>query len=148
MKRPWGQPLAIAVAHLLSDLVAEQLPDRPLDVVVPVPMHWTRRMRRGANNPEVLADVLARRLRIPMARKLLVRIRKTLPQFTLPPGERFRNIHGAFRATAGYHLEAARVLLVDDILTTGATCNEATRVLKGAGAVEVVVVVAARAEGP
>lgn len=61
--------------------------------------------------------------------------------------ERFRNIRGAFRLRAGYHLEAARVLLVDDILTTGATANEATRVLKAAGAAEVRVAVVARAEG-
>ncbi|MFV2065555.1 MAG: ComF family protein [Pirellulales bacterium] len=147
MKRPWGEPLAVALACLLSRLVETYLGDRAPDVVVPVPMHWSRRIARRANNPEVLAEVLAHRLVVPVARKLLVRRRKTLTQFTLPPGERFRNIRGAFRATAGYHLEAARVLLVDDILTTGATSNEATRVLKAAGAAEVVVAVVARAEG-
>jgi predicted amidophosphoribosyltransferase len=94
-----------------------------------------------------VAEVVGRRLRLPVARRLLVRRRNTKPQFSLHPGERFTNIRGAFRVATGYHLSAARVLLVDDILTTGATCSEATRALLAAGAAQVSVLVVARAEG-
>jgi ComF family protein len=147
MKRPTGEGLAIAVAHLLADHTGSQLVEFEPDVVVPIPMHWTRRLVRGTNSAETLAEVLARRGRLPIARRLLVRLRKTLPQFNLHPGERVRNIRGAFRVRAGYHLDAARVLLVDDILTTGATCSEASRVLLAAGAAQTTVAVVARAEG-
>jgi predicted amidophosphoribosyltransferase len=84
---------------------------------------------------------------VPVARRLLIRRRKTLRQFSLPPSERFGNVRRAFRVAAGYHLSAARVLLIDDILTTGATCNEAAKSLLAAGAARVAVAVIARAEG-
>jgi predicted amidophosphoribosyltransferase len=118
------------------------------DLVAAVPMHWRRRLLRGTNSPEVLARHLARHLRIPLAVRMLVRGRNTLPQADLTPGERFQNVLGAFRLGAGYDLRGARVVLVDDILTTGATCSEAAKVFKRAGAAMVVAVVAARAEGP
>lgn len=79
-----------------------------------------------------------------MEHSLLVRTRKTLPQADLPPSRRFENVRGAFRLAAGYDIRGARVLLVDDILTTGATCSEAAKVLKQAGAASVAVAVIAR----
>ena len=147
MKRPSGEALAIAVAHLLCDHVGSQIADLNVDLVVPIPMHWTRRWVRGTNSAEVIAEVVAQRRAVPIARRLLVRRRKTRPQFNLHPGERIRNIRSAFRLSAGYHFSAARVLLVDDILTTGATCNEVAKVLRAAGATRVAVAVVARAEG-
>jgi predicted amidophosphoribosyltransferase len=86
---------------------------------------------------------------VPVAR-LLIRKRNTLPQKELPPRERFKNLRGAFRIRKRMlpHLGGSRVVLVDDILTTGATCSEAARVLKQAGAAAVAVAVVARALGP
>ena len=64
-------------------------------------MHWTRRFRRGVNSPELLAGCLGRRLRVPVAARLLVRTRNTLPQKDLTPQDRFRNVRGAFRVRRG-----------------------------------------------
>jgi ComF family protein len=146
LKYPGGEALATALAELFWRERGRELTAAPIDVVAPVPMHWRRRLVRGANSPELVAEALGRRLALPVARGLLVRRRNTLPQADLPPSQRFRNLRGAFRPGAGYALKAARVLLVDDILTTGATCSAAVRVLHRAGAEMVRVAVLARAE--
>jgi ComF family protein len=110
-------------------------------------MHWWRRLGRGFNSPDVLAQVLARALRVPWSPELLTRRRNTLPQMRLAPKMRFQNLRGALRLRADGAIAGRRVLLVDDILTTGATCSEAARVLKQAHAAWVGVAVLARAEG-
>ena len=148
MKRPSGGSLAAAMGRLLALRRGRQLADLGGGLIVPVPMYWTRRLGRGTNSPETVADCLGRSLGIPVGRRVLSRCRNTLPQASLPPRERFRNVRGAFRVRAGYHLDGRGVLLVDDILTTGATCSEAAKVLKQAGASLVAAVVVARAEGP
>ncbi len=146
-KRPVGEMLLIGLTRLLMDVHESRLSAYRADVVVPMAMHWSRRMMRGVNGPEVSAEIVARELGVPMARRLLVRRRKTRRQFNLSPPQRFKNVRQAFRVPAGYHLDAARVVLVDDILTTGATCSEAARTLRAAGAAGVGAVVLARAEG-
>jgi len=147
MKHPGSEPLSAAMGRVYNnyrgDLVASLRPD----VIVPIPMHWSRRLARGTNSPDILADCLARYLRVPLAAGLLSRCRNTLPQNNLSPTKRFRNVRGAFQLGASYLLGNVRVLLVDDILTTGATCSEAARLLKQAGASMVGVAVLARAEG-
>jgi predicted amidophosphoribosyltransferase len=92
---------------------------------------------------------LGRRLRVPVAERLLVRTRNTLPQKDLKPPDRFRNVRGAFRVRRrqAARLRDSRILLVDDILTTGATCSEAAAVLKRSGAMAVAAAVLARASG-
>jgi len=109
-----------------------------------VPMHWRRRWQHGTNSAALLAEQLARRLRVPLAVGLLRRDRNTLPQFSLPPSERPANVRSAFSVRPSYHLDRACVLVVDDILTTGATCSEASRVLRRAGATHVAVAVVGR----
>ena len=148
MKRPSGESLAAAMGRLLAVCRGRQLAELGGGLIVPVPMYWTRRLGRGTNSPEIVANCLGRCLGVPVGRRILSRCRNTLPQAGLRPSERFRNVHGAFRVRAGYHLRGLRVLLVDDILTTGATCSEAAKVLKGAGATLVAAVVVARAQGP
>lgn len=147
MKRPGGELLARAVGRLFCNIRHEALTDLQPDLVVPMPMHWARRVIRGANSPEVLAGCIARHLTVDLDERLLCRLHNTLLQSDLPPGERFRNVRRAFGVTAGYDLRGARVLLVDDVLTTGATASEAARVLKAAGASTVAVAVLARSEG-
>ncbi len=146
MKHASGEPLSRAMGDLLLLRRRDQLAGLQADVVVPVPMYWARRFRRGTNSPEILARRLALQLGVSLETGLLVRCRNTLLQPELPPRERFRNIRGAFRVTKGYDLRGARVLLVDDVLTTGATCSEAAKMLKQAGANWVAVAVVARAE--
>jgi ComF family protein len=113
---------------------------------VPVPLHWTRRLFRGANSPETVAEVLAAKLRAAFEPELVRCRRRTRPQRTLSRADRSANVRGAFTVASDIRLDGARVLLVDDILTTGATCNEIGRALRRAGAASVSVAVLARAE--
>jgi len=147
MKRKGGEPLAAALGEFLARMRGEGLGSLKPDVVVPVPMHWRRRLARGTNSPEVLAEKIAGRLRIPVLKRALRQVRNTLPQKGLPLKHRWRNVRGAFGLRAGYDLGGARVALVDDVLTTGATCSEAAGTLKKGGCSHVVAVVLARAHG-
>jgi len=147
MKVAAGQRLAMAMARLMLDRRSGELAALRADLVVPVPMFWARRLRRGTNSAEILGGAIARHLEVPM-RRALVRQRNTLPQKDLTPRERFRNVRGAFRlARWRCDLRDRTILLVDDVLTTGATCSEAARVLKAAGAARLVVAVLARGQG-
>jgi ComF family protein len=148
-KRLSAEALSIAVGQLLAARLRDKIVQFRPDAIVPIPMHWIRRLRRGVNSPELIAECLGRTLTIPVLRTL-ARRRYTSPQKDLLPRQRFRNVRGAFavRRIQGRRLQDARVLLVDDILTTGATCSEAAKLLKQAGAAAVAVAVVARAEGP
>jgi ComF family protein len=147
MKRPAYEALTIAMGRLLAHRRQRNLVDLDVDLIVPIPMHWTRWLARGINSPELVGGCLSHLLRVPLRRRTLARRRNTAPQKDLPPAERFRNLEGAFRIRRGNNLRGARVLLVDDILTTGATCSEAAKMLKQAGAATVAVAVVARAQG-
>jgi len=147
MKSPAGGALAAALGRLLAVRRGPQLAALGADLIVPIPMHWMRRLRRAVNSPDILAQRLGRHLGIPVRRRILVRSRKTLLQKELRPRERFPNVRGALRVRPTRYLSGARVLLVDDVLTTGATCSEAARVLKQAGAALVAVAVLARGQG-
>lgn len=148
MKCRGNEPLAAAMGQLLTIRRGERLASLQADLIVPVPMYWTRKLARGINSPDVVAQRLAGRLRTAVCRQVLRRKRNTLPQKDLPPSQRFRNVRGAFAVRPHHDLQGARVLLVDDVLTTGATCSEAAGVLKKAGAAMVAAVVIARAQGP
>ncbi len=114
--------------------------------VVPVPLHWRRRLRRGYNQSEALAGGLALSLSL-RVRPALRRVVATPTLALAGRSERAKLMRDAFRARRDPGLRGRTVLLVDDILTTGATSGAAARALKRAGAARVVVVVVARAEG-
>lgn len=104
-----------------------------VDAIVPVPIHRSRRRKRGFNQAEILAEILGEHLGIPVEPDFLERNRRTLPQKELSPKERLKNLTGAFvaeRLPDGVR----RVLLVDDIYTTGSTLEACAQVLKRAGA--------------
>jgi ComF family protein len=143
----YHEPLALALASLLWECQGPTLRQWQPEAVVPIPMHWRRRWLRGTNTPERIADVLGAHLKVP-AVPLLRRVRPTRPQSDLSRMARMVNVRGAFRLRRGYDCRGARLLLVDDILTTGATCNAAASVLRAAKAATVCVAVIARAEGP
>jgi ComF family protein len=147
MKHPVGEALAAATARLYCQRLGRQLLAFSPQVVVPVPMYWSRRLRRGINAAEVLASAVAQSLDLPLAGGAVVRRTNTTLQRGMPLRERFRNVRGAFAVDATYDFRGARALLVDDVLTTGATSSELARVLKRAGAQWVGVAVLARAEG-
>lgn len=144
-KFPGSEPLSIALAQLLGKYKCLELTGYCADVIAPIPMHWTRRLRRGTNTAETMAESLSQHLNVPFAPNLLTRKLKTQRQADLPLGRRFDNVRGAFRIGKGYDLNGQRVLILDDILTTGATCSEAARELLAAGASEVAVTAIARA---
>jgi ComF family protein len=146
MKHPADEPLAAAVGRMLATLRLAELSAWRPEVVVPVPMHWRRRLGRGANSPDLLAAILARRLKIRAGIGALARLRLTRPQNELPPEDRAENIRGAFRIKSSWDFRGARVLLVDDVMTTGATAHETAGVLRRGGASDVAVAVVARAE--
>ncbi|MDZ4820679.1 MAG: phosphoribosyltransferase family protein [Planctomycetota bacterium] len=144
-KYPTEEPLTRALGTLLVERFGLQLRAWQPDVFVPIPMHWTRRLKRRGNSPDVLAEILAKQLNIALGNGALVRRRRTQPHRELSFRERKANMRDAFSVAAGCDFRDARVVLVDDILTTGTTCNVAARTLKKAGAAEVMVVVVARA---
>jgi ComF family protein len=119
------------------------------DWVTPVPLHWRRRLDRGYDQAALLAAGVARRLDVPF-RTFLVRTRATPPQAGAPASSRRDNVVGAFACPARRRpgLQGARVLLVDDVVTTGATLDAASRALLGAGAAEIAAAVAAATPPP
>jgi predicted amidophosphoribosyltransferase len=147
MKRAEGDSQSIVMGRLLIKRREGRLAEIGADVVAPIPSHWRRRVVHRTNSAAVLAEVLAGHLRVPLAERLMRRSRYTVRQSDLSPTERWTNVRRAFSVRAGYHLRDAHVLLVDDVLTTGATCSEAARALRRAGATRVTVAVIARAIG-
>jgi ComF family protein len=113
------------------------------DLVVPVPLHWTRRVARGFDQAERIAVPLAARLGLPVA-GVLRRRRATGAQARLGRAARLANLAGAFRVDRAQAVVGRRVLLVDDVTTTGATLEAAAAALLSAGAAEVFALTAAR----
>lgn len=139
-----GAGLADGIAERLGGEL-ERLAGGPPEAVVPVPLHWRRRLARGYNQAERIARPLARRLDLPCL-DALDRPRATTPQTALGGGARRRNPLGAFALASGYRgrrVGGRRLLLVDDVATTGATLDAAARCLRAAGATAVVAVAAA-----
>lgn len=136
--------------ELLVAALGEDSPDpatpAALNCVVPVPLHPARLRQRGYNQALELARPLARTLGLPLRHQLLRRIRKTPPQTTLTRRARLRGIRGAFAADSD--VSGLSILLVDDVITTGATVAEAGRTLLRAGAASVAVLAVARAVPP
>ncbi len=144
MKRHSSEPLAVTMGYVLAIQRRDMLKNWLPDLVIPIPMHWTQRIFRGVNSPEFVARALGKTLEIPFRRWVLIKCKKTRTQSELPPKQRFSNVRGAFRVRFARQIQGRRVLLVDDVLTTGATCSEAAKVLKQAGAAMVAVAVVAR----
>jgi ComF family protein len=143
-----GRPvLATPLGRLLAEAGARALPAPPADWadgLVPVPLHPARLAERGFNQAELLAAPCAARWRVPVLSRALVRRRPTLPQTDLDPAARRANVRDAFRVPRPAAVEGRRVLLVDDVLTTGATVGAAARALRAAGAAAVGVLTLAR----
>ena len=134
-----------SLARRMAEKVREHLGERPADGCAAVPLHPVRRRERTFDQAERLAKGVAGELGLPYLPGLLVKTTATPPQVELDRTERFRNVRGAFQlGRSAPRIAGSRLLLVDDVLTTGATAGACAQVLKGAGAANVFVVTAAR----
>ncbi|MEA2601251.1 MAG: hypothetical protein QOF89_2243 [Acidobacteriota bacterium] len=138
-----GRHLAAALAAELGSGIGRIGDIGDIDRVVPVPLHWRRRLTRGYNQAERIARPLAGFLGLPFA-AALVRGRATPPQSLLGREERLANLRQAFRVPRPDEVRKLRILLIDDVATTGATLDAAARTLKRAGAAAVTALVAGR----
>jgi competence protein ComFC len=140
------------MAGVLGQWQAARLAAQPwfetLDALVPVPMHWRRRLGRGFNQSDLLAERVGGRLARPVLRALSRPVSRP-PQASLPRSKRFENVRGVFSVVArSGAIRGRRLCLIDDVCTTGATLSEAARTLLGAGAEAVYAAVVAVAQPP
>jgi ComF family protein len=135
------RPLGLLVVERLTEFVAQKQPN----LIVPVPLHVKRLRNRGFNQALLVGELLAEEWRIPLCRQGLRRVRWTEPQISLAAGLRRENVRDAFVVPDVSLVSGRRVLLVDDVFTTGSTVEECSRTLLRAGAEAVLVITISRA---
>ncbi len=134
------------LAAPLGRLLARAPPrEQSFDVIVPMPLHWRKRWQRGFNQAELLANEIGRRTHTPVQNSLR-RVRGTASQAGLTSAKRRENVSGAFQARTRAQLVGRRVLLIDDVVTTGATAASCARALKRGGARQVTLLTLARVD--
>jgi len=136
------RPLAAPLGRLMARAVPR---DQLFDTIVPMPVHWRKLIVRGFNQSRLLADEVARRTGLPVS-GFLSRSRHTQAQAGLSRSQRRANVAGAFFVSTDSNVRNKRILLLDDVFTTGATANAAAAALKRAGAARVSVLTLARAD--
>lgn len=137
-------PLGGWFAARLAEMIARDPESFAADVVVPVPLHPTRLRERRFNQAELIARPLARSLGLPLRPVLLMRTKPRPDKLKLTRKERWQTVRGAYAMRADTKIDKVRVLLVDDVFTTGATLDACARVLRQAGASRVVALTVAR----
>jgi len=142
------EPLGAWFAARLAEVVHGERDRRGADVVVPVPLHRQRKKERGFNQVDLFARPLASRLGLPYHPALLVRARPRPEKHLLRNEERWEAVRGAFAIQPGSRVDNLRILLLDDVMTTGATLDACSRALSDAGAVSVLGLTVARAIRP
>lgn len=144
LKYRWGFWLIPDLAEILYRLVVAEFSDVKYDVVLPIPLHIERRRRRGYNQSAFLARALAKRLEIAYAGRWLKRVKATPTQTHLTAAGRMSNVSSAFEVVQRDSVKGKSVLVVDDVITTGATVYACAKMLRKAGAKAVYVVSVAR----
>jgi ComF family protein len=138
------QHLARLMARAMARAAGPLLDPAARPLLVPVPLHWTRLWQRGANQAALVAGALHRQTGAELALLALTRARATPVSRGLGRAARAKNVRGVFRVTDRERVARRRILLIDDVLTTGATAEACARVLRRAGAAEVHVLTFAR----
>lgn len=136
--------LARFMGVLIAGHLSDQIRDLGVEAVIPIPLHRKRLVERGFNQAALMAAQVAGALKVPLELRSLQRIKATLPQVGLSRSERTVNLRGAFSVMEKAKVSGKRLLLVDDVYTTGATLSEASKSLLRAGAREVHVLTFAR----
>jgi ComF family protein len=135
MKYHQQTSIRLALNYLTTEFFRRYpMPLHSFDVQIPIPLHPVRLRERGFNQARLIAEVIKERHGIPIQEKGLVRVRATDPQSSLGQKDRWTNMEGAFRMEKNFDVKERSVLLIDDLLTTGATASNAARALKDAGA--------------
>ncbi len=140
-----GDQLAVILARKLRDIEINRF---NIDVVLAVPSDKTRNASRGFDAAGNLAAAVAKELRIRYVENGIVRVKDIERQSTLSYSKRQKNVRGAFKVSNSDFIRGKRILLIDDIITTGATVTEISRILKRAGAAYVFVATAAKRSKP
>lgn len=104
------------------------------DIILPVPIHKKRRQKRGYNQSELIAKNVAKNVNIEYSNKVLIKTVNTVPQSTLNQTQRMSNVLGIYKVINSRLIDKKRILLIDDIFTTGSTVNECSKILKQNGA--------------
>jgi ComF family protein len=142
----------LSLAGPLSELMAKTMRTDPrfsvMEAMMPVPLHPAKRRSRGYNQSELLARDLSRTAGLPLLREALIRTVNTPSQSRLSLSERMANVGSAFWAKDSRCLQDRRIILVDDVLTTGSTADACARALLEAGAAQISVITVARAAEP
>jgi ComF family protein len=137
-------PLGVWFADRLNELILRMPECANADVIVPVPMHPARLRERGYNQAELIAQPLARRLKLRVKPFLLVRTKPRPDKLRMTRHERWATVKGAYVAREGIRVDKLHILLVDDVMTTGATLDACSRALRKAGAARVTALTVAR----
>lgn len=132
--RSLGKPLALFCLAVLGE---ENRLWTDLDMIIPIPLHSKRKRQRGFNQARILAKTIAKEKKLVMECRSVIRIKYGPPQSTLDARKRALNLRGAFRVKKKKLIQHKKILLVDDVFTTGATLNEISRTLHKAGAEEI-----------
>jgi ComF family protein len=139
------QDMAKLLAPLLASTFLEFWSPQEINFILPVPLHPKRRRERGYNQATLLGLALGRLLGLPCRERMLKRVRPTLPQVGLSESERNHNVADAFHCPKPAAIRGQRILLVDDVMTTGSTVASACEALQEAGALRISVLTVARA---
>ena len=145
MKRQFDDVQALQLGELWGSLFEPTGIMDEIDLIAPIPTHWSRRLqRRGFHASRLISEGIRRMTGVPIANHLIKQNRMTSKQGKLTIRQRFQNLKGAFSCNRKNNVQDMRVLLVDDVMTSGATASEAARVVCAAGAQKVFVGVVAR----
>ncbi len=146
MKRPYFESLSLGLGRALAVSIRTRM-DCSYDAIIPTPQHWIKRVLSRNNSSELIAESISTNLHFPYKRTWLRRVRATKKQGMLGAEQRRSNVRNAFALSPMARVKNRKILLVDDILTSGSTANEMARVLLDAGANRVDLAAVARSLG-
>lgn len=130
--------------ELMIDFIKGQIPIDEFGLIVGVPLHYTRKKERGFNQAQILALAISKHFNIPISKNNLIRTRPTPSQIELDKQQRLSNVKGAFIVKKKDEFKDKKILLIDDVFTTGSTLNECSKALKKAGAASISIFTLAR----
>ncbi|MEZ6095704.1 MAG: phosphoribosyltransferase family protein [Pirellulaceae bacterium] len=144
LKATQDESLAFQMGLLLGEVILRRIPGWDFDVVVPVPSNWQNQIRRPILLSGAIAEGVSRETGFPIFENSIQCVRKTAKQGTLDTPARFANVQDAFRLTANSSFEGKKVLIVDDVMTSGATADQVARLIRTTKARDICVATLAR----